>query len=76
MLPHLVKKVWQVWDQDAPGARLKFIAQPAVKVSLVSAPPSADVLLLGDGGHNLPVRRSNATSYSLDGGSGGYVVDT
>jgi hypothetical protein len=45
VLPHLIKEVWQVWDKDAPGAELKFIDQPAVKVSRVPSPPSPDVLL-------------------------------
>jgi hypothetical protein len=45
VLPHLIKEVWQVWDKDAPGAKWKDIAQPAVKVSRVPSPPSADVLL-------------------------------
>jgi hypothetical protein len=45
VLPHLIKKVWQVSDRDAPGAGLKGIDQPAVKVSLVPSPPSPDVLL-------------------------------
>ena len=45
VLPHLNKEVLNVADQDAPGAERKYIAQPAAKVSLVSTPPSADVLL-------------------------------
>ena len=45
VLPHLIEGVWTVADRDAPGAEVKFIAQPAVKVSRVPAPPSADVLL-------------------------------
>jgi hypothetical protein len=45
VLPHLIKEVWHVRDEDAPGAQRKEIAQPAAKVSLVSTPPSADVLL-------------------------------
>ena len=45
VLPHLIKEVWQVRDRDAPDAESKFIAQPAVEVSLVPSPPSADVLL-------------------------------
>ena len=45
VLPHRIEGVWKVYDRDAPGAELKFIAQPAAKVSRVPAPPSADVLL-------------------------------
>jgi hypothetical protein len=45
MLPHLAKEVWRALDEDAPGAASKHIAQPAVEVSRVPAPPSADVLL-------------------------------
>jgi hypothetical protein len=45
VLPNLIKEVWRVWDEDAPGAEVKPIAQPAVEVSRVSAPPSTDVLL-------------------------------
>ena len=45
VLPHRIEGVWKVYDRDAPGAELKFIAQPAAKVSRIPAPPSADVLL-------------------------------
>ena len=45
VLPHLIGEVWEVNYRDAPGARRKDIAQPAVKVSRIPAPPSADVLL-------------------------------
>ena len=45
VLPHLIKEVWKVADRDAPGAERKPIAQPAVEVSRVPTPPSADVLL-------------------------------
>ena len=45
VLPHLIKEVWKVRDQDAPGVEVKWIAQPAVEVSRVPAPHSADVLL-------------------------------
>ena len=45
VLPHLIKEVWNVADEDASGAELKSIAQPAAEVPLVSTPPSADVLL-------------------------------
>ena len=45
VLPHLIKEVWQVRDEDAPSAERKPIAQPAVEVSRVPTPPSADVLL-------------------------------
>ena len=45
VLPHRIEGVWTVYDQDAPGVEYKWIAQPAVKVSRIPAPPSADVLL-------------------------------
>jgi hypothetical protein len=45
VLPHLVEEVWKMSDRDAPGAEQKLIDQPAVKVSRIPAPPSADVLL-------------------------------
>jgi hypothetical protein len=45
VLSHLIEGVWKVTDQDAPGAEWKLIAQPAVKVSRVPAPPSTEVLL-------------------------------
>ena len=45
VLPHLIKEVWKVGDRDSPGTGFKPIAQPTVKVSLVPAPPSTDVLL-------------------------------
>ena len=45
VLPHLVEGVWEKNDRDAPGAEQKLIDQPAVKVSRIPGPPSADVLL-------------------------------
>ena len=45
VLPHLFKTVWQVYDRGAPGSKWKWIAQPAVKISRILTPPSADVLL-------------------------------
>ena len=45
VLPHLIEGLWAVHDQDTPGAKYKWIDQPAAKVSRVPTPSSADVLL-------------------------------